>query len=209
MPEDSVRRGQVIREEAKGALRAFLQACSLLIPDEHRTHFQREMAQRRYNRGIKFSFVGPYEKSSQKHYTDAFMRILQATAKTQIPDRKDLGILRDALNVPCAALSYWPTGKPPYSVGSGAESPRSAAEHLLAYINLTHDVGPAHSACQVCGLLMIKQRGGRKYCSEACLKQAWSYESRKENQAKYRREQRRRDQEAKLAARIKRPKGRN
>jgi hypothetical protein len=115
---------------------------------------------------------------------EAFMRILQVTAEGKVPSRPDLDVLTEALNVPLQPLFYFPQGvarkcgRSPYD--AKRSNVRQAAEALLIYLNLTDACGPVHAACRVCKRLMIRKRGGRKYCSAACSKTAWNYEARKE-----------------------------
>jgi hypothetical protein len=128
--------------------------------------------------------------SDYVHFADAFMRILQRTAEAKIPAGSDLNILRDALNLPILYLDYRGFlakryGEQPYAA-HGKSAVRVAAEALLQYLNMTDGPGPVHSGCRVCGLLMIRKRGGRKYCSTKCSGTAWSYEARKEKLAENR-----------------------
>src|SRR5262249_42315784 len=80
-------------------------------------------------------------------YGKVFMRILERTARRQIPRKDQLTALRDAMNEPISGpIKYWgstpPEGKLPYD--SPKVDLRQAAETLLAYLNMTDGPGPVH-----------------------------------------------------------------
>jgi hypothetical protein len=214
MAGGSLRRHQVIQQEARETLKRFLIACSELIPKKKRTHFRSdfpatsksaEKLRRAHQKIARETSDGSPEiieaiLRDNLRFADAFMRLLQCTADVKdvqfnpafprvtrilakMPARSDLDILRDALNDPFLYVDYQGYmaeryGEQPYSA-HGKSGVREAAEALLQYLNMTDGPGPVHTACQVCGLLMIRKRGGRKYCSVQCSSKAWNYDARK------------------------------
>jgi hypothetical protein len=197
MSEVSVRRVQVLQQQARVTLERFLGICSQFI--ENRVHFPSDFpatarsadSYKALQKQIAKNAGNPdpdNEASATmaigRHYVDSFMRTLMLTANGLRPGPHDLDILTDALNKPFTVLLYF--GDKANALGrrryDHADKPeiRVAAELFLEYLNLTDDIGPAHTTCRICGRLMIKKRGGRKYCSKECSKSAWSYEKRKD-----------------------------
>ena len=187
---DSVRRLQVMREEARDTLKMFLLSCGLLIPTEKRTHFWIDF--RHFSIDLKLADSATKQAMSRnRRYTDAFMRILEATVNGSQPEPSDLELLRHSLNKPFERLEYQRgrRGYPPYAE-AGKKGIRATAEYLLNYLNQSDVCGPVHAICETCGRLLVQKRGGRKYCWKGCRELAHRYEKRKEYLKEWQRQDR-------------------
>src|SRR5262245_45080461 len=115
MAETSLRRHQVIQEEARKTLKRFLDLCSPFMRKDQRTHFRFDFSPESktadYVSSLRDKIIAVLEAEGSTvaarerrqmfeglrrealFYANCFLRILDATGHGQIPSQEDLNIL--------------------------------------------------------------------------------------------------------------------
>ena len=113
--------------------------------------------------------------------------ILEAIAKEEIPQDRDLDFLTEVLDQKKEPIRFHPDGDDPAEwVWDPYRPPDKLttlfAKDLLEYMNLSARYGPEHGICDMegCARLMMAGRGGKKFCSSECRRAFWSYDRKKE-----------------------------
>jgi hypothetical protein len=191
---NGIRRRSALHQAAGITLRHFLRTVAAYNPPGNTKHFRLEfqnLQPRIISRSYDQDWLKSLRQEDPKAYrrieedkliNKAFFQILLATTGGGQPSDSDLRRLRQGLNRDVEEVGFFPrrfspAGGGPY-LPAKLEAIRAGAELLLRYLNLAHHYGAVHTVCSKCGSLMTKGRGGKKFCSPECRKEAWSYASK-------------------------------